>query len=1024
MNLRVFGWIVCVGAVVTGAMGCAAAEAVDDAKLVQPTSGERHWIGPAYWGNRLQDWRFRDGRIECVTPQGWLSMRTVHDLTKQVVAEDLDFELSVDVAVPQGDSFSSTSAAGMLIGVGRGQMDYRSASIVHDKSGYGGGIFAGIDGNGEVFIVDNEKSWKLGDSMLRSALPRNGWKVSVDSAEPDGPAENAIDGNPRTHWHTEFRQRKPGHPHEMVIDLGRAQSFEAMAVLPRQANDSGRVGDFEVYATNRLGEWGESIASGRLPNTSAMQVIALPDTTARYVKLVAKSAQRPQPATTVAELYLLKERADEGADQDTPRVLPKVVRLTITGAFEPGDDTGEMLRLPKQRITVRAIDPADGSEIGSATRRFETERVLGNVAIVSHPGNRGEGLEPALYAFENWSVAGDAIAHRPAQANSAVLGTQYTLTNNVLKMTAQLMPLGDDDPLKARLDVKRNGAWIEAASADVVVPGYTATFRIESWDDTTDTTYRVVYDLPDGDQTLTYTWQGTVRQDPVEKDKIVVAGFTGNHMNSKPMIRQSWNGDPASEGGNYILGMYYPHADLTSKVEQHRPDLLFFSGDQVYEGASPTFADRQNIELDYLYKWYLFVVSYRDLMKDIPTVTIPDDHDVYQGNIWGQGGRKAPGADHTGGYVYPASFVQMVHRTQVAHLPDPADPTPIDQGISYYTSDVKWGRVSFAVIADRMFKNGCAGQGLPPSGTGRPDHYNNPSFDTADLDIDGMKLLGDRQLGFLDDWAANWHGAEMKMVLSQTVFANMATHHGAGLGHLIADLDSNGWPQTGRNKAIGAMRKAFAFHLAGDQHLATLVHHGIDEHKDAIWSFCVPSVANFYPRAWAPEIKNPYQKPENEAFMGDRLDGFKNKVTVYAASNPGDDMGHLPKELHNRMPGYGIVIVDKSARTYEAQCWPRFADPSKPDQMYAGWPRTIAQIENYGKTPTGFLPTVTWAGEEDFVVAIRKQATGELVYAKRIKGDAFTPMVFEDAVYTVTLEQPESGRREVRRDQRAEMIKP
>ena len=50
----------------------------------QPTAGSRHFLGPAYWGNRLQDGRFEDGRFVCVTPQGWLGMRTLHDLTRQV----------------------------------------------------------------------------------------------------------------------------------------------------------------------------------------------------------------------------------------------------------------------------------------------------------------------------------------------------------------------------------------------------------------------------------------------------------------------------------------------------------------------------------------------------------------------------------------------------------------------------------------------------------------------------------------------------------------------------------------------------------------------------------------------------------------------------------------------------------------------------------------------------------------------------------------------------------------------------
>jgi hypothetical protein len=987
------------------AVGCESAGPAERAAPIttatstQPTTGSRHWLGPAYWGNRLQDWRFEDGRFVCVTPQGWLPMRTIHDLTKQVTDNTKAFEASVLVSLDpagEGPSYPDDAGAGMLVGVGNGQMDYRSAAIVHHWQGMGAGLFVGVDGLGQAFIVDNEQPWTLGGTFDASqALPRNNWKVSADSEESDGRAQQAIDGKPDTYWHTEFRNNKPAHPHELVIDLGESQRFAALAYLPRQDNDSGRVGEFDVYATYDKSNWGEPIASGKLPNTADLQVIELPQTSARYVKLVAKSAQRPQPSATVAEVFLLKKFVEPG---DAPEgVLPKTLRLVVKG--EP---MGE----GSYGLTVEARDLTTGALISTAVRIVDPVRVLGNLALVSHPGTQSQSARPALFGFDAWSVSGDAVSITPRQANSAILGTQYTLTDRVLKMTAQLMPLGDSDPLTAELQADLGRGWTNVATAPIVTPGWTATFRVEGWDDTKDTPFRVVYRLPDGGGAKAYTWRGTVRRDPVNKDKIVVAGFTGNHMNSRG-IGRAWDGDRESESGNWVAGMYFPHADVTKSVAYHNPDLLFFSGDQVYEGGSPTFADRQNIELDYLYKWYLFVISYRDLMRDIPTVTIPDDHDVYQGNVWGQGGRKSPGRDHDGGYVHPASFVNMVHRTQTAHLPDPADPTPIDQDITYYTSDVKWGRVSFAVLADRMFKTGANHPDLPPSGTGRPDHYNNPAFDTADLDIDGMKLLGDRQLNFLEDWAGDWRGVDMKMALSQTVFANMATHHGGNLSHLIADLDSNGWPQTGRNTAIGKLRKAFALHLAGDQHLATLVHHGIDQHGDAIWSFCVPSVANFYPRAWAPEYQDPYRVPTPEDFLGQRLDGFKNKVTVYAATNPGNDMGHDPRMLHNGMPGYGIVVVDKANRAYEAQCWPRFADPSDRGQMYAGWPRTINQRDNYGRKVVGHLPAFRVKGLDSFVVKVSHQQTGELVYAMRIKGNAFKPFVFEQGQYAVTIAAPD-----------------
>ena len=74
-------------------------------------------------------------------------------------------------------------------------------------------------------------------------------------------------------------------------------------------------------------------------------------------------------------------------------------------------------------------------------------------------------------------------------------------------------------------------------------------------------------------------------------------------------------------------------------------------------------------------------------MKDRPTICIPDDHNVGHGNLWGAGGKQSfdsGGAD--GGYLFPPEFVRMVERQQTWNLPDPYDPTPVQQGIGvYYT---------------------------------------------------------------------------------------------------------------------------------------------------------------------------------------------------------------------------------------------------------------------------------------------------------------------------------------------------
>ena len=647
-----------------------------------------------------------------------------------------------------------------------------------------------------------------------------------------------------------------------------------------------------------------------------------------------------------------------------------------------------LVRLTKsgRSLKIEASDTAGRNLASVEYTGIAVNRLVGGIAIVSHPGTQ----QPAYAWFNYLSVRGDKIESHPGRVCGPILCTQYTTHRNILKMTAQMMPIGEKENQTVRLDIQKDGKWQTAATTQIITPGFTAPFRIEKWDMTRDIPYRVVYEN-DGQNCV---WTGTVRHNPVEKETIVVAGFTGNHNLAHP----------GADKGSYVWDestLWFPHNDVACHVSKHKPDLLFFSGDQVYENNSPTTPDksgRKNSYYDYLYKWYLYCWAYRDLLKDIPCVCIPDDHDVYQGNLWGQGGR-ATDKDDKGGYEMPAEWVRMVERTQTSHLPDPFDPTPVEQGIGVYYTDLNIGGVSFAVLEDRKFKSGCNGL-CPATKSGRADLVIDPNFDVKTADVPGAQLLGCRQEAFLRHWAADWDDSCFKCALSQTVFAGVATHHGPGLSYLVADYDSNGWPQSGRNRALAEIRKGFGLMIAGDQHLATIVHHGIDGWDDAGWSFCVPSVANFYPRKWDPP-KEPAEKVgAPQQYTGKYLDGLGNYVTVWAHTNP-RPMGQEPAELHDKMPGYGIVKFNKKDRTITMECWPRFADPADPSaKQYQGWPKTIQQADNYARTAWGYLPTIQ-TNIDTPVVQVIEQGSGETVYTLRIQGRDFTPKVFGPGRYIV-----------------------
>ena len=67
----------------------------------------------------------------------------------------------------------------------------------------------------------------------------------------------------------------------------------------------------------------------------------------------------------------------------------------------------------------------------------------------------------------------------------------YTHDRGVLKLTAQLYPLLPDEPRQVRLELKRDGEWKEIAREDIHELGWSAHFRIESWDNTKDVPYRL-----------------------------------------------------------------------------------------------------------------------------------------------------------------------------------------------------------------------------------------------------------------------------------------------------------------------------------------------------------------------------------------------------------------------------------------------------------------------------------------------------------------------------------------------------
>ncbi len=652
----------------------------------------------------------------------------------------------------------------------------------------------------------------------------------------------------------------------------------------------------------------------------------------------------------------------------------------------------------------------------------------GNLAIISNGGHFG---------FSQWKIRGTKVKYNKDQIYGPVMGTQYTISDNILKMTAQMPPVGESDEPEVELQLmdRESGKWINAAGSQIQKPGYTAGFKIEGWKSGMPHDYRVVYHVLNDKGTRVPCYHyGTIVRDPVDKEVIVAAVFTGNSNTQEPIGKENFNFDH----------IWFPHEELTDFVAKHDPDLLVFTGNNVYEDSPtpPDYSTEGNSELDYLYKWYLFLWAHGNLTRNIPTVTIPGNHDVYQSNLWGSGGIRAPEIpdggmyprpdqdrearwqEDQGGYRMSAAFVNMVQRTQTGHLPDPYDPEPAEQGIGVFYCNLSYGRISWAVLEDRKFKSAPAE--IHP-GLRIISGFPQTKIITARmLDSPDASLLGERQLAFLREWAGNWKGADMKVAISQSIFAGLSSFpdtfmtdsgmpglqplpRGEVPGNYIKakDLGSDGWPQTGRDKAIGELRKGFALMIGGDLNFGSVVHHGIDDWEDAGCSFSAPAIANPLPRGWFPSSPGENHMEDMPPYTGRFTDGLGNKVTVMAVSNPYISE-KVPAVLYDRAPGYGIVRLNRNTQLITLECWPRHTDPGSINaEQYPGWPVTLQMQDNYAREPSGWLPVFRISGlDRPPVIQVINEITGETIYTLRIRNYEYQPHVFRAGTYSVTVGEP------------------
>ena len=185
------------------------------------------WPKPGYGGNG--DTEF----VEAIRE----ALNFVPQAAPTAIAET---ESEVDATVP-------TAAKDWTITFDEREARYLSLEITSPQTG---GDFATL---AEFVVLDADGK----------ELPRDDWRVVSSSSEqpPKQKAENILDGDITTIWHSRYINGVAKYPHNLRIDMRSSQTISGVICKPREGSKTGLIKGYRLYASDGAGR-GDLISKG------------------------------------------------------------------------------------------------------------------------------------------------------------------------------------------------------------------------------------------------------------------------------------------------------------------------------------------------------------------------------------------------------------------------------------------------------------------------------------------------------------------------------------------------------------------------------------------------------------------------------------------------------------------------------------------------------------------------------------------------------------------------------------------
>jgi len=699
---------------------------------------------------------------------------------------------------------------------------------------------------------------------------------------------------------------------------------------------------------------------------------------------------------------------------DLESVSSTETQETIKAALKTGVAFKIVLDLDSSgyRLTLRLFEAQGGRLLDELEESGqEPEKIRGGLALVaSLPEVTINGPNFSVGQFNEINFRGELLRLRPERQLGPVAFTLYTLSNKQLKLRAQLIPDSLEEKSLVAFDLKDGEEWSRTAVEKIQPENSGVLFSIKDWRSQATVAFRLVVLKENGQEAGFPPFYGRIAPEPLGAQEIRLAVLSGG-----------------SEAD-------YPYSRVVAELRELNPDLLFFGGHQIFGRPVSWWRERVTLarfKQEYLRQWVLFGWAFSDLLKERPAILTPDARDYFQLKLWGDGGQtgleeKAANpfeAQDKGGFLLPADFVRLVLATQTSHLPEsPAGQLP---GTSFkpYFCEVNYGALSLAALDDRMFKTPPASvYGLEQIRNGWPA---NPTLKIADREAKarGVSLHGQEQRAFMKRWAEDWSDqTEYKAALSQSLWACLETVPAGAAGdealfkspppspggyppsdEPAADFNSGGWPPAAREEAVKILRKALAVHLAGSGGPPASLKYGLERYEEAGYALVPKPLASNWLVRWLPAAGTRVKGKTLPNPTGNFSDAFGNRLTVKAVGNPEAVADQGSSSLSS---GFGLVRFRPDGTIVFEN---RSAAPSTSAQeagLLPGWPIVFSVLDNDGRRPAAYLPTLNFKGIDRPLVQIVEESSQEVVYSVRVRGSEFRPPVFRAGNYTIRCGQP------------------